>query len=133
MIVTNNAKSSVKSNKRELIQQPNYRKKYNFTQYNLSVPSPVFSVLEKNKGYLLETADRKDLDSKYHGRPDLFCYDVYQDPGLYFVLLFVNDMFSMIDFSVDTIMVPTAARMMTVLRETEARNTFADIKKPVVI
>ena len=133
MIVTNNVKSSTRSNKRELIQQPNYRKKYYFTKYNLLVPSPVFSILEQNKNFLLETADLKTLDSKYHGRPDLFCSDTYHDPGLYFVILFVNDMFSMMDFITDSIMVPTATRMMTVLRETEARTAFADIKKPVEI
>jgi hypothetical protein len=131
MIVTNNVKSSVQSNEIDLVQQKNYRKVYNFSAYSLSVPSPVFSVLEKNKYYLLETADQKTLDSKYHRRPDLFCYDTYKDPGFYFVILFINDMFSLMDFVTDKIMVPTSDRILSVVSETEVQSFFADIKQTV--
>jgi len=133
MIVTNNIGAGIQSNKKELIQQPNYRKKYDFSAYGLSVPSPIFSILEKSKYYLLETADRKPLDTKYHRRPDLFCQDTYGDPGFYFMILFVNDMFSLMDFLTDSILIPTTDRVLTVLRETEARKAFGEIKQTIQI
>jgi hypothetical protein len=124
-------KQTSNNNVREPIKQSNYRKKYLFTAHDLIVPSPMMSVLTDNKYYLLEDADTVRLTTDMYYRPDLFCSQTYGDPGVYFVILFVNDMFSFTDFTRSTIKVPTKDRVNRVLSMVESQNPFAEINTTV--
>ena len=133
MKTTNNINSTIKANDRDRYKQSRFRKEYYFTQHDLIVPSPLMPVLQQNKIYLLENSQTKLLDSKYHYRPDLFCYDAYGDIGYYFILLFVNDMFSFIDFKTDTIKIPESGRMSSVLSLFEPDVIFYNVPQAVTM
>jgi len=133
MQVTNNINSSVSANKFVRYKQSRYRKMYYFSEYDLIIPSPLMGVLDRNKVYLLESAKSIQLDTGYHYRPDLFCYDTYSDPGYYFILLYVNDMFSMLDFKTETIKVPESARVNDVLALYESTDIFHTVDAEVSI
>jgi len=133
MKITNNIKKSSDANKKELVKQTNFKRRYYFTEYDLVVPSPMFRILEENKLFLLENAATIRLEASFYFRPDLVCYYTWGDPGLYFLLLFVNDMFSFIDFKVDTIKLPVKSKVLNVISRIESSKIFANIDAEVTL
>lgn len=81
-----------------------FRYKHRFGK--LEIYDPVVTVLVDNKAYLISASDYVKLESQYHHRPDLLSQDMYGTPDLWYMILHINDIPSIIDFKVDFIYIP---------------------------
>lgn len=52
---------------------------------------------------------------KYHYKPKLLCYDIYGNPELYFIILLINDMADVKEFTKNIIKMPRKNDMSTLL------------------
>lgn len=65
-------------------------------------------VLSSLKVYLQTEANTIRIDPEYYQRPEYLSLDTYGTTDLWYVLLFVNDIFSRPDFIKEEIFIPTA-------------------------
>lgn len=95
------------TNARKTIIIDNMTEKYN-TESGLYVfPSPNLWILERNLFYLLRNSKEKVFDKKYKMKPHYLSFDEYGTTILDYVLMYVNGIFSMEDFDLDSIVVPS--------------------------
>lgn len=64
-------------------------------------------VLDNLKTFLQTKSSLVDLDSKYKQNPELLSYHRYGTPDFWYLLLYVNDIFTKLDFIKDQIFIPT--------------------------
>lgn len=53
---------------------------------------------------------------KYKYKPKLLCYDVYGSGELAFIILIINDMYNVKDFTKTTLLMPTKDNMNTIIK-----------------
>lgn len=66
---------------------------------------------EIRENYCMRIQLNKDQLFKYMYKPKLLCYDIYGNGELAFIILEINDMCSVKDFTKDTILMPTKENM----------------------
>jgi hypothetical protein len=72
-----------------------------------SFPSPTLETIEKNLFFLLRNSTFENFEPKYKYRPDYLSYDKYGTVVLWQLLLYVNGIFSMEDFDMQEIVIPS--------------------------
>jgi len=87
------------------------RRKYTKTVNDIFVTfvSPYMLGYEKYRHYLLKNSTFIELPVKYHYRPDYLSYDLYNTTIYWTVLLFLNNISSIEDFTVNELLVPEFA------------------------
>lgn len=65
------------------------------------------AILDNLKPYLQTQGSTVTLDPKYKQNPELLSYDQYGTPDFWYVILFVNNIFSKINFTVEQIFIPS--------------------------
>lgn len=73
---------------------------------HVSFVSPFLNVLEKYRYYLYANSVTKTLNKKYFYRPDYVSYDEYGSTNHWALILFINDIASIDEFTPDSILVP---------------------------
>lgn len=96
-----------KLNSRRATNVDNMTYKYRTENSLYVVPSPAMWVLEKNLFFLLRNSKEKEFDKKYTMRPHYMSYDEYGTTTLDYVLMFVNGVACMEDFSLSNVIVPS--------------------------
>jgi len=81
-------------------------------------PDPNLWTLDKNLYYLLRNSDEVQFERKYNYRPDYLSFDYYGTAILWELLLYVNNVFSLEDFVLDTVVIPTISAITYVLQDT---------------
>jgi hypothetical protein len=77
-------------------------------------PSPSLWVLEKNLYYLLKNSTQKEFDRKYLYRPDYLSYDEYGTVALADLLMYVNGIASLEQFTLNTVIIPGMSAIVTI-------------------
>ena len=54
--------------------------------------------------------------AKYKYRPKLLCNDVYNDGELFFIILIINDMYTIKDFTKKKLLMPTKNNMNEIIK-----------------
>jgi len=72
-----------------------------------SFPSPTLLTIEKNLFFLLRNSTFEKFEPKYKYRPDYLSYDRYGTVVLWQLLLYVNGVFSMEDFDIQEVVIPS--------------------------
>lgn len=72
-------------------------------------------VLNRFKDALIASSDEITLDPKYYQRPDYFCHDTYGLKELWYIILFVNDVFERAEFTKEQIYVPSKQAIQNLL------------------
>lgn len=72
-----------------------------------SFPSPTLATIEKYLFFLLRNSTVKVMDSKYRWKPDYLSYDEYGTVILWELLMYVNSVFSVEDFNLKEVVVPS--------------------------
>lgn len=72
-----------------------------------SFPDPNLEVIERNLFYLLRNSTEEVFKSQYKYRPDYLSYDKYGTPILWQLLMYVNSVFSLEDFNLDLVIIPS--------------------------
>ena len=66
---------------------------------------------EIRENYCLKIKLDKDNMFKYKYRPKLLCYDIYGDGELAFIIMIINDICDVKEFTKDTLLMPTIENM----------------------
>lgn len=80
-------------------------------------PDPNLLTLDKNLYYLLRHSEEVPFDGKYKYRPDYLSFDYYGTVILWEMLLYVNNVFSLEDFDLDTVVIPSLDAVTFVLQD----------------
>lgn len=67
------------------------------------------AVLDNLKPYLQTQGITTIMDPKYKQNPELLSYDQYGTPDFWYVILFVNNVFSKINFTSEQIFIPSVS------------------------
>ena len=66
-----------------------------------------------------------DQLAKYIYKPKLLCYDIYSNGELYFLILGINDMYSIKQFKKKTLLMPTKTDMSSITKQLYNSNKVA--------
>lgn len=80
-------------------------------------PDPNLLTLDKNLYYLLRHSEEVNFDAKYRYRPDYLSFDYYGTPILWEMLLYVNNVFSIEDFDLDTVVIPSLEAITFIIQD----------------
>jgi len=88
------------------------------TENNLfTFPDPNLLTLDKNLYYLLRNSEEIAFEAQYKYRPDYLSYDYYGTVILWEMLLYINNVFSIEDFDLDTVVVPSLDAVNFVIQD----------------
>ena len=85
-----------------------------------SFPDPNLETIDKNLFYLLRNSQEVKFESKYKYRPDYLSYDYYGTTSLSNLLMYVNGIFSIEEFDLETVVVPSLQSITFILKDTYA-------------
>ena len=106
---------------RQQMRQPtdieHMRDRYRCVDNIFVFPSPTLETIEKNLFYLLKYSEYTQLHQKYHMRPDYLSFDTYGTVILDQLLMFVNGIFNVEQFSVDKIVIPSFASITYICQD----------------
>lgn len=71
---------------------------------------------EIRENYCLKIKLDKDNMFKYKYRPKLLCYDIYGDGELAFIIMIINDICDVKEFTKDTLLMPTVENMQLITK-----------------
>ena len=80
-------------------------------------PSPTLETIEKNMFFLLRNSEYKKFEQKYIMRPDYLSYDEYGTIVLDQLLMFVNGIFCVEEFSLDKVVVPSFSAVVYICQD----------------
>jgi len=80
-------------------------------------PDPNLQTIEKNLYYLLRHSEEKKFESKYRYRPDYMSFDYYGTVMLWQLLMYVNSVFSVEDFNLDVVIIPSLDAVTFILQD----------------
>ena len=80
-------------------------------------PDPNLQTIEKNLYYLLRHSEEKKFESKYRYRPDYMSFDYYGTVILWQLLMYVNSVFSVEDFNLDVVIIPSLDAVTFILQD----------------
>ena len=85
-----------------------YRNRYVSKEANISIEfvSPSFEVFECNRFYILKNSIKRPLEQKYHFKPDYLAYDEYGTTTAWPMIMYINNISSMEDFTVPEVIIP---------------------------
>jgi len=92
----------------------NMGKRYKTTNSIYTFTSPSLWTIEKNLWFLLRNSVQKEFESKYKMRPDYLSYDEYGTVILSFLLMYVNGVFSIEDFDLTTVVIPSHSAIVDI-------------------
>ena len=96
-------------------------------KYNIyNVASDYIDEIRDN--YCMDVVLTDDQLAKYKYRPKLLCYDVYGSQEMYYLILIINDICSIKDFTKNKLKLPTKANMPVVCKAILNSN-LTDIQK----
>ena len=87
--------------------------------------------LELYRYMILASSETKLMKSKWKLRPDYISYEHYQTTSLDFLILFINNVFSIVDFDMEYVIIPSlnvVTELITInMSEYPERNTIKSI------
>jgi len=109
--------TEARQNLKQPIDIDHMRDRYKTTSDLFSFPSPTLETIEKNMFFLLKNSEYKQFELKYIYRPDYLSYDNYGTVLLDQLLMFVNGIFTVEDFSLDKVVIPTYQAVVTICQD----------------
>ena len=91
--------------------------RYKTSNNIFTFPSPSLWTIEKNLFFLLRNSVQKHLERKYIMRPDYLSFDEYNTVSLAQLLMYVNSVYCLEDFDLDTVIVPTFQSVVDICRD----------------
>ncbi len=88
---------------------------YKNVKSNVVFPSPTLWLLEKHLFFLQANSKKKKFDQKYIMRPDYLSFDEYNTVVLGPLLMYVNGIFCIEDFSLNEVIIPKLAYISEIL------------------
>lgn len=80
-------------------------------------PDPNLVTIDKNLYYLLRNSEEVPFEGKYKYRPDYLSFDYYGTTILWELLLYVNNIFSIEDFDLSTVVIPSLDAITYIIKD----------------
>lgn len=80
-------------------------------------PDPNLETIDKNLYYLLRQSKEVKFDQKYKYRPDYLSFDEYGTTAFWEVLLYVNGVYSVEEFNLSTVIIPSKESIVFIMRD----------------
>jgi hypothetical protein len=93
-----------------------------------SFPDPNLLAVDKNLYYLLRHSEEVPFEAKYRYRPDYMSDDYYGTPILWELLMYVNNVFSLEDFDLETVIVPSLDAIIFTIQDQYPTKDVDDLK-----
>jgi hypothetical protein len=95
----------------------NFGQRWKTSNNYFTFPDPNLLTLDKNLYYLLRHSEEIKFNGKYKYRPDYLSYDYYGTVMLWEMLLYVNNVFSLEDFDLNTVVIPSFEAVTFILQD----------------
>jgi len=82
-----------------------------------SLPSPTLTTIEKNLYFLLRNSRSETFKSEYKFKPDYLSYDEYNTVILDQLLMYVNNVKTVEEFDLHTVVIPTFDAIVSILAD----------------
>jgi len=109
--------TEAQQNERQPIDIEHMRDRYRTTSELFTFPSPTLGTIEKNLFFLLKNSEYKNFELKYTYRPDYLSFDEYGTVLLGQLIMFVNGVFTVEDFSLDKVVIPTFQAIVSICQD----------------
>ena len=80
-------------------------------------PDPNLLTLDKNLYYLLRHSEEVPFENKYKYKPDYLSYDYYGTVILWEMILYINNVFSLEDFDLNTVVIPSLEAVTFIIQD----------------
>lgn len=108
----------VKQNIRSPLDIEKFSQRFKTENDLFTFPDPNLVTLDKNLYYLLRNSKEVPFNSKYKYRPDYLSYDYYGTVMLWQLLMYVNTVFSIEDFDLNIVIIPSLNAITFILQDT---------------
>lgn len=108
----------VKQNIRSPLDIEKFSQRFKTENDLFTFPDPNLLTLDKNLYYLLRNSKEVPFNSKYKYRPDYLSYDYYGTVMLWQLLMYVNTVFSIEDFDLNIVIIPSLNAITFILQDT---------------
>lgn len=105
----------------------NLTERFKTTSEHYTFSSPTLWTLKKNLYYLLKHSEKKELGGKYKYKPDYLSYDEYGTVALKDIIMYVNNIFSIEDFDLDFVVIPTKDAIVNILKDKFPKLTVEEL------
>ncbi len=90
-------------------------------------PAPELAMIDKHLYFLLTHSTQKQFEQKYIMRPDYLSYDEYQTVSLAQMLMYINNVMSIEEFSMELVVVPTMSAVIDMLQDKFSQQSVEDL------
>ena len=91
-------------------------------------PSPSLWSIQKNLFFLVSSSVLIEFDPKYKMRPDYLSYDEYGTVTLAYMLMYVNSVYSIEDFDLNTVIVPSLESVIAICKDKFSKLDVSEIE-----
>lgn len=103
----------------------NFMNKYQIGQY--IIYSPYIKPFLTSFNTLINNSQTINMTQRYMYRPDYVSYDYYGTTDLWYLIMRVNNVYSIIKFNMNTIIVPNYDIVTSILAKSKASGTINNI------
>jgi hypothetical protein len=90
-------------------------------------PAPTLETIDQYLYFLLQNSVEKKFDNQYIMRPDYLSFDEYGTVSLAQLLMYVNNVPSIEQFSLDTVVIPTLTAITEILKDKFPKRKVSDL------
>jgi len=94
-----------------------FGKRYKTMSGYYTFPDPNLEVLDKHLFFLLKNSVEIEFDKKYKYRPDYLSYNQYGTTMLWQILMYVNNVPSILDFDLVRVVIPSLDAITDILSD----------------
>lgn len=94
-----------------------------------TIPSPSLWTIEKNHFYLLRNSTQEKFNPKYKMKPDYLSFDKYGTVALSGLLMYINGVFSIEDFDLVTVIIPSFTSIVEVCKDKFSDQDVEDLSE----
>ena len=91
-------------------------------------PDPNLETIDKNLFYLLKNSEEVEFELKYKFRPDYLSFDYYGTTILWELIMYVNAVFSVEDFNLTTVAIPSMSAITFIIQDQYAIDEPDDLE-----
>lgn len=111
-----------------------YRRRYSMKEYDelleeilIQFVAPKIIAYEEYRFYLLQNSEVKSIVPKNFYRPDYVSYEEYGTTNLWSLILYINDIPTIEDFSIKDILIPSYASVLNISKDMVKRSFVTEI------
>jgi len=91
-------------------------------------PSPSLWSLQKNLFYLIANSVLIEFNAKYKMRPDYLAFDEYGTVSLAYLLMYVNSVYCIEDFDLNTVIIPSLEVIAEVCKDKYSKLNVSELE-----